>query len=65
MSPFLLHPPECQKIIDSLLGEKALRSVDSGVEGEEINGEEGLFVTGSLSLSSLPRNKYDVNSNKG
>ena len=55
MSPFLLHPSECQKVIDPVLGKEALRSLDSGVEGEGFNGEEGFFVTGSLNLSFLKK----------
>jgi len=38
-----------------LSGEKTLRSVDSGVEGEGFNGKEGFFVTSSLNFSFLKK----------
>ena len=40
MSPFLLHPPRRQEVIKPLLGEKALRPIESVLEGEKFGREE-------------------------
>jgi hypothetical protein len=40
MPSFLLHPPQRQKVIKPLLGEKALRSVESFLENEKFVQEE-------------------------
>jgi hypothetical protein len=40
MSPFLFHPPECEKIVDPVLGKKTLRFVEPGLEGERFGRKE-------------------------
>ena len=39
MSLFLFHPPECEKIVDPLLGKKTLRFVEPCLEGEGFDRE--------------------------
>jgi hypothetical protein len=44
MSPFLFHPPECEKIVNPVLGKKTLRFVESILESEGFDREGDIKV---------------------